>query len=171
MIFIGVSFIKLIRIFFIIVCISWGAHKALPQEPSLSLVGEISAFIVELLGTRKIQDMRFSGVGRGPIPVGAPADTIFPWDVNAAVFELTGSPFLTYTVTLPENGTTIMKTLGGDFADEQIRVNSFSYLSQNSGSLDADGRDLIRIGATRDAIRPTQRVGPYSTTFEIIVTF
>jgi hypothetical protein len=163
--------IKSIRLFLLIICICWSAGKVVSQTPSLSLVGEISAFIVNVLGTKKIQDMRFSGVGRGPIPVGAPADTIFPWDVNAAVFQIVGSPYLNYTVTLPANGTTIMRTLGGNFADEQIRVNSFSYSSQNGSSLGPDGRDIIRVGATRDAIRPTQRVGPYRTTFEIIITF
>ncbi|MFV8258005.1 DUF4402 domain-containing protein [Bdellovibrio bacteriovorus] len=109
-----------------------------------------------------IFDEAISGAAAETVPHGSSED-----DKNAS-FMITGEANRNITVNLPGNGLVVM-TNGGATADDQIPVNSFT--SNNPTALDGNGNAELFVGATRDALTPTQNGGDYATTFDVEVIY
>ncbi len=88
-----------------------------------------------------------------------------------ASFLVTGEPNKAYTITLPSDGDVVMITNGGATTDEQISVNSFTSSPSGGGMLDGSGQEELFVGATREALHPTQLSGDYSDSFTVTVVY
>lgn len=102
---------------------------------------------------------------------GSPAQTVdadsTETDSNAS-FSISGQAGRPITINLPADGTVIM-TNGNSSSDDQIAVNSFT--SNPLAVIDSNGNAELYVGATRDALSPTQNGGSYSATFNVEVIY
>jgi len=106
---------------------------------------------------------------------------LFPSSV--AIFEVTGTKDLTYTVTVPALGTKPTLYLNGDKTSTDIlHVDLFKVLTKNKattntlgntviGTLDASNKDEFYIGATLTDILYNQNPGTYTGTFNITAVY
>src|SRR5205823_5116176 len=88
---------------------------------------------------------------------------------DGAEFSVTGEPHRAYYIIVPSSIT--MKTGSGASLSEQILVTNFQSHPDRSGKLDCDGRQTLKIGATRAALLSTQNSGSYLAPFTVTVLY
>ncbi len=88
---------------------------------------------------------------------------------EGAEFSVLGEPHRAYSIIIPH--TLSMTTGSGSTASEQIQVSNFQSQPDTSGKLDCDGKQTLRIGATRAALLPTQKSGNYLAPFTVTVLY
>lgn len=120
--------------------------------------------VITALSITNTSDLDF-----GTAPQGDPAKTVAPSDATAASFNVAGQSNYAYTITLPS--TAQMTTAGGGTADKTINVSTFTSNPSSSGTLDAAGNQVLKVGATRDALLATQQPGSYTGTFTVTVIY
>lgn len=86
---------------------------------------------------------------------------------TAARFEVSGDPNLTYSVTLPANGTASLSRAG---ANAMPLTNFSSSLGASSGLLNALGRQTLTVGASL-SVGAGQPSGSYSGSFTVYVDY
>lgn len=85
---------------------------------------------------------------------------------SAALFDLTGSPNSTYTISLPsDNVVTLTGSQGGSMA-----ISAFSSTPSGTGQLSSAGTQTIAVGATL-AVSNDQIPGSYSGSFNVTAVF
>lgn len=127
-------------------------------------VGQIYMTVVRSLSITETKSLIFS--------TGSPGDglsLIAPGDDNSSAFSIQGEPNMNFQILLP--GEVILKTGAGASADEVILVDSFKSLPETSGTLSAQGEQILSIGATRNPLRPTQAVGTYTGSYPITIVY
>jgi hypothetical protein len=84
----------------------------------------------------------------------------------AASFEVAGDASLTYAITLPANGSASLANGSG----HTMSLTDFASSPASTGSLNASGRQTLRVGA-RLNVGANQPSGSYSGTFVIYVDY
>lgn len=102
---------------------------------------------------------------------GEGALTISPQDSGrSAEFIVTGEPGMSYSISVPFDGEVSLTTPAGSSQDEQIPIIQFRS-NTASGTIGTNGTDVVYIGATRAALRPSQTIGEYVGIFTITLTY
>lgn len=89
--------------------------------------------------------------------------------LEGAEFSVVGEPHRAYSILIPSQ--IIMKTAGGQTPSEQIQVTNFQSSPEKQGKLDCDGKQTLRVGATRAALLQTQKSGNYLAPFTVTVLY
>lgn len=84
---------------------------------------------------------------------------------SQAVFRVTGDPNASYTITLPALDTVLLAS-----GTNTMVVQKFLSSPDTTGTLDANGEQLLNIGATLD-VGANQASGDYSASFDITVEY
>ncbi len=106
---------------------------------------------------------------------GAPGDAakqVLPSTTDNATnasFNVTGDPNRAFTIGLP--ATAINMQTGAGATLDTISVSTFSSFPTGPATLDATGKRTLLVGATRAALRLTQRAGLYSGSYSITVVY
>jgi Domain of unknown function (DUF4402) len=85
---------------------------------------------------------------------------------SAAMFAVTGTPFATYSVSLPTNDSVVLSNGQG----HTLSIQSFNSQPPGGGTLGSGGTDQLYVGATL-AVNTGQSNGSYSGTFQITVNY
>jgi hypothetical protein len=124
--------------------------------------------IVSRLHIRKISDLNFGEASPGDGPKIIPAGTSETRE-NAS-FEINGEALRPFQIILPaRNSVKMINGVGGH--NREIMVQEFSSTPSQSGVLDANGRTMVFVGATRQAISPNQKTGDYTGQFYVTVVY
>lgn len=124
--------------------------------------------IVHRLQIKKVSDLNFGEASPGDGP-----KTIAPGVADTrenASFEITGEPLRIFQIILPPKNSVKM-VLGNGGANREILIQSFDSTPLVGGNLDANGKSLIFVGATRDAISLQQKTGDYVGQFFVTVVY
>jgi len=140
----------------------WGALSLQAQAQVVSELASLGfgAFVASGAGSVSIdaQGQRWSTGQVYLIGQGAAA--------SSALFAVSGSPYASYIITLPPNGTVVL-------ADEQghtIAVQGFGSSQGGAGVLAGDGRAQFRVGASL-VVAAGQVPGRYSGSFNITLDY
>lgn len=136
------------------------------QARAATGTGQAHLRVIQALQVSTVSNLEFSeaAAGAGPEVVNADvAET--PQNAN---FAITGEPGRAIAVTLPPDGTVVL-TSGGGGVDAEVAVNGFT--SNNPTALDAAGATNLFVGATREALSPTQASGDYAADFTVDVVY
>lgn len=82
-----------------------------------------------------------------------------------AIFKVTGDADATYSITLPALDTVLLAS-----GTNTMMVQQFRSTPATTGTLDANGQQLLHIGATLE-VGSNQARGDYSATFDITVEY
>lgn len=82
---------------------------------------------------------------------------------QAASFDVTGEPSLTYAITLPAS-----TTISGPGTD--MTVDTFTDSNSGTGTLDGTGNDTFTVGADL-TVGASQTAGSYTGTFDVTVNY
>lgn len=158
---------KLQVIFALITLSAMGAKAAPSLGDSASALA--TQTIVNKLQISKISDLNFGeaspGDGQKTIPAGS-SETM-----ENASFELRGEPLRFYQIILPQPNSVKMLTGNGNGGNSEILIQQFYSNPLQGGSLDANGKGTIFVGATRAAIANNQKTGDYTGQFYITVVY
>lgn len=123
--------------------------------------------VLSAIEITKNSDLLFADATPGTVEEQVAADT---QETNQnASFSITGEPDKAIVISLPIDGTVVMKKNGGGTADTEIPVNSFT--SNSIPTLDASGSALLYVGATRATLSQTQERGDYEADFQVDVIY
>ena len=96
------------------------------------------------------------------------ASTVLPWtseNGSNASFLVSGQPNISYAIALPPGSISMSR-----FAD-RVDVGQFRSFPSDVGVTDGNGKQMIYVGATRNAISLTQQRGNYSGNFTITIVY
>lgn len=145
----------------------------LPSVSAMAAVGTAQALqVVETaLSIVKFSDLDFGTGVQGDPSKTVDSDTSDT--AGNASFSVYGQPNKAYTITLPDNDSVVMTTGTGSSSNQLIAVNNFtSYPAQGAnGQLNSEGKEMLYIGATRDALLPNQEAGSYTANFTVTVVY
>jgi len=142
-------------------------------QVSIALADSSASASAEALCTvmPRVQITRQQNLTFGISAPGDTARTISPHDsARAAGFRVRGEPGHAYSVTLPPEGKIFLTKGDTPTLDEAIAVSKFTTNSSNP-TFDKDGSHTLYVGATREALRPSQSPGEYLGTFTVTVTY
>ncbi len=122
------------------------------------------------LSLEKLTDLEFGSAAQGDN-----AKSVSPlaqFDGRAS-FRISGQPFSSYQIVLNNNQESFMSLDDGTNPRNRIRVYNFrSYPeANNGGTLDSQGKAVLYVGATRDALRDDQTPGNYDGKFTVLVRY
>ena len=123
---------------------------------------KITTEVVSAIHLFKQRDLDF-----GEALQGDPAKQVST--TEGAEFSVVGEPHRAYSILIPSS--IVLKTAGGDSPSEQIQVTNFQSSPENQGKLDCDGKQTLRVGATRAALLQTQKSGNYLAPFTVTVLY
>ncbi len=126
------------------------------------------ANVIAQLTITKERDLNFGDLVAGSVAVPVPAD---PSEVRAAKFMVAGQPNAEFNITLPADGSVIMRTAGGGSPETEIGVNTFASLPATRGTIDPAGSAELFVGATSADLLPTQAQGGYTGDFVVEVVY
>ncbi len=110
---------------------------------------------------------KFKDLDFGEALQGDPAMNISPQ--QGAEFSVTGEPYRAYQILIPDQVT--LRTASGSGPNEQILVNQFRSYPEKAGRLDCDGKQTLRVGATRASLLQSQKAGAYIAPFVVTVMY
>jgi hypothetical protein len=145
--------------------------ERLTKAIAASAQAQATAQVIRAIAISKTSDLDF-----GEATPGAPAQTVFPGNSENsqnASFVVVGEPNRSYSIIVPGDGEVSMVTGDGDGPAKHIGISGFqSYPPVGSnGTLDADGQQILFIGATRSALIPEQALGRYTGAFTVTVIY
>lgn len=85
---------------------------------------------------------------------------------SAAQFTVSGDPDLTYSITLPANGTADLKNSSG----QSMGLTNFTSNPSGIGQLSATGKQTVSVGATLN-VGAQQAPGAYTGVFDVTVDY
>ena len=85
---------------------------------------------------------------------------------SAAQFTVSGDPDLTYSISLPPNGTANLKTSSG----QSMALSNFTSNPSGIGQLSATGKQTVSVGATLN-VGAQQAPGAYTGVFDVTVDY
>ena len=90
----------------------------------------------------------------------------FEGNAQRAIFSIKGDPNSSYNINLPANNTVQLT----DDNNHSMYVNDFSSTPSETGSLNSNGNQTLKIGATL-LIKANQPSGSYSGTYYVTVSY
>lgn len=124
--------------------------------------------IVHRLKIKKVSDLDFGEASPGDGPKTVLPDTIETRE-NAS-FEIEGEPLRNFQIILPaRNSVRMVNGIGG--ANREILIQEFSSNPSGVGMLNQTGKIMVFVGATRQAISSSQKVGDYTGQFFVTVVY
>lgn len=142
------------------------------QASSSTASAYASQTVVQTIKIEKISDLQFGNAPQGDGPKQIAAGT--SESLENASFEVTGEAGRSFFIILPFNGVVTMNWMGSEEATADARpipVNQFRSHPSLFGSLDAQGKLRVFVGATRSALHPRQRPGQYTGQFSVTVVY
>lgn len=125
---------------------------------------EIRLHVVQSLHVDKVQDLNLGEVTQGSL-----SRSISPLDEDAAIFNVSGSPGHTYSISLPEKKSVKLKGSNGN----TIVIEEFSSYPPegNHGLLDLSGHQQLRVAASHGDIPEDFEIGEYFGQFTIELSY
>jgi hypothetical protein len=156
--------LKSIYVFFALLVVTQNAFSASDRAKALQ-------YIEKALTIAWQSDLDF-----GTAAPGSESKTILPGtDENSenASFVINGEINKAYQISLPADGEVNMVTEGGGSPEKTISVHSFTSFPEAgaNGQLDGEGKQVLYVGASRDAILPNQVSGSYADYFTVTVIY
>lgn len=124
--------------------------------------------IVHRLQITKVSDLDFGEASPGDGP-----KTILPGTTETrenASFEVIGEPQRCFQIILPQKNSVKMVNSGGGVGRE-IMIQEFSSYPSRTGTLGSNGKSMVYVGATREAISSRQKTGDYLGQFYVTVVY
>jgi hypothetical protein len=96
--------------------------------------------------------------------------------INAATFDVTGEGAATYSITLPDDDTVILKTGAGTALEDQMKLSAFTKaavagtIGVLGATAGADGTQSFYVGATLNGIAG-QSAGAYTANYSVTVAY
>ncbi len=137
------------------------------QAQAAQGTGTAKMKVVTAVSVNTVSDLVFSEASAGAAAETVDADQTET--AQNASFDIAGEPNRAVIVTLPQDGIVKMATAGGGSADTEVAVNQFT--SNSISQIDPSGTSTLFVGATRDALSPTQTAGDYEGNFIVDVVY
>lgn len=127
-------------------------------------VGQIFMRVLANLNIEQVAPMVFPSAFAG-----AASETISLDGDNGARFVVSGQPNTSFQINIPDE--VILQTGSADEENQKIKVYNFMSYPAQKGIIDSEGKQTIKLGATRDALLPDQADGEYSGTYTIEIIY
>jgi len=139
------------------------------QVRAASASGKATQKVVGNLTIANVSDLDF-GTGSP----GDPEKTVLP-DVSDtaenASFLVKGEANTSYRIQLPPDNAVKLRRTNGQGNGQSIKVHSFQSFPSRSGMLDAQGEQMLYVGATREALKDNLPSGIYQGSFTVTVIY